>query len=55
MIAQFVQFLLQPIAVFQHLVRPRQHALAFRRQAFEPLATLDDPNIHLLFQLLDAC
>ena len=53
-VAEFVQLLLEAAAVVHHLLGPGEDALALAGEAFEALAALDDEDIHVLFELLDA-
>jgi len=54
LIAEFVEFLLEAIAVFEHLLGPGEDAFAFGGEALKALAALDDADVHVFFQLLDA-
>ena len=54
LIAEVVELLLEAVAVFLHLLGPGEDALAFGGEALKALAALDDADVHIFFQLLDA-
>ena len=54
LVAEVVKLLFEAVAVFLHLLGPGEDALAFGGEAFEALAALDDADVHVFFQLLDA-